>query len=494
MKPLIFEFQTKKGNRYVYDACTDYTYPVEDIDVDVINNFYDFENNGLRKLLKKGYQQRDLTKSYSKITEWINHDKAFFPPWTGSSEFISENEYQKKLVNVTQICLELTQYCNLRCRYCIYRDNFPLNRNHGNSIMKWDIAKRSIDYFTEITKSIYRTKNSFYLSFYGGEPLSNFALLKKCVEYIINIKQQNNDIKFNITTNGTLLNEEIAYFLIKHDFDLLISLDGPSLEHDKNRIFKNGEPTYNLIFNNLNLIKKIDEEYFYKKVTFNAVHTYSTNLKNVFSYFKNIFGGNIGVRFESGDHYRYGTDYSNQMIIRHNKHKEYLFNKFIEFEKNDTKENAFFYLLKSFFGADYYQFRKRRYILPENYILNGATCIPGTRKIYVTVDGKFHMCEQIHPSFSIGDCWQGVDYKIVEKLYEKFRTQILSECHRCIAVHHCKICFARISEEGKLVKGDLCNMIRNDFKNFLLFYYTILEDFPKAFSGNLLAMQDKDLE
>lgn len=45
-KPLIYEIQTESGNLYVYDACSNYTYPVEPVDVDVIKNYYKLNHNG----------------------------------------------------------------------------------------------------------------------------------------------------------------------------------------------------------------------------------------------------------------------------------------------------------------------------------------------------------------------------------------------------------------------------------------------------------------
>ena len=483
--PLIYEFLTKSGNRYVYDACSNYTYPAEKIDIEVIRNYYNIKNNGEAEKLNKKYSKDSIAKSFKKISEWVKYDKAFFPPWDGPSEFVSEDEYKKRLENVTQLTLEVTQRCNMRCKYCIFNEDFPLHRNHGYSDMNWDIAKRSIDYFVRLINSPLRANTAYSscLGFYGGEPLLNFSLLKKCVEYI-KTKKLNEAIRFNITTNGTLLNRVIIEFFIEHDFDVLISLDGPKIEHDKNRIFKNGKPTYDILLKNLNILKTINKGYFDRSVSFNSVHTYETDIENVINYFIIEFDNKI-PRFDEGD---YKINDSPETLLKmkmHNKQKNELFSKYRDFEVNGEKGGRLFNLLNRFFGTDYNRFKRRNYSLPEKFLLNGATCIPGTRKIYVSIDGKFHVCEQVHPGFSIGDCWNGVSYERAKKLYENFKNNILNECNNCIAVHNCYICIARVGENGKLVKYDLCERNRSEFKSFLQFFYSVLEDNQNAFESEI---------
>lgn len=48
-------------------------------------------------------------------------------------------------------------------------------------------------------------------------------------------------ISYNITSNGSLLTDEIIKFMIEHDFSLRISLDGPKEINDINRIYHDGQ-------------------------------------------------------------------------------------------------------------------------------------------------------------------------------------------------------------------------------------------------------------
>lgn len=77
-----------------------------------------------------------------------------------------------------QITLELTERCNLRCKYCIYNEGQGGYRNFGNRDMTYEIAKQGIDDLIENSGD-----DSIYVGFYGGEPLLKFDLMKRCIDY-----------------------------------------------------------------------------------------------------------------------------------------------------------------------------------------------------------------------------------------------------------------------------------------------------------------------
>lgn len=101
------------------------------------------------------------------------------------------------------------------------------------------------------------------LSFYGGEPLLAFELIKKCVNYIKEKYHQKN-VNYGLTTNGILLKDDILEFLVKEKFSILVSLDGPKWIHDTGRVLGNNKPTYDIIMNNLMNIKDKYPEFYEK--------------------------------------------------------------------------------------------------------------------------------------------------------------------------------------------------------------------------------------
>ena len=116
----------------------------------------------------------------------------------------------------------LTRRCNLNCKYCY--------ENKGIEDLSFENIKLVID--SEI-----KAKNKIStISFYGGEPLIRIDLIYQIVDYI---KSQKRKTKFffNMTTNGTLLDEEFIAFAKKNEFlHIAYSFDGIKEIHDLNRV------------------------------------------------------------------------------------------------------------------------------------------------------------------------------------------------------------------------------------------------------------------
>ncbi|WP_250277545.1 PapB family radical SAM/SPASM ranthipeptide maturase [[Clostridium] colinum] len=152
----------------------------------------------------------------------------------------------KDVPNISSITLMLIQGCNLACSYC-FGDGGTYN-NKG--LMTEEIAKKSIDFLIKNS-----TSKKLNVTFFGGEPLLNFSLIKHIISYCNDI-EKSSDIKFyyNMTTNGTLINDEISKFIIDNKINTMISIDGGE-EHNKERVYLNKEPAYNDIINNTKTLR-----------------------------------------------------------------------------------------------------------------------------------------------------------------------------------------------------------------------------------------------
>lgn len=119
----------------------------------------------------------------------------------------------------------VTHKCNLNCIYCY-------QRYKSNSFMSFETAKQCVDTLYGMLKNGTAIRE---LSFIGGEPLLNFDLIKKVFEYA-NTKR-NPPHRFFITTNGTVLTQEMKLWFKEHrtQFILCLSLDGTRETHNKNR-------------------------------------------------------------------------------------------------------------------------------------------------------------------------------------------------------------------------------------------------------------------
>ena len=87
-----------------------------------------------------------------------------------------------------------------------------------------------------------------HITFFGGETLMNFPLLKQVVTYANEqAAAQGRQIDFSLTTNATLLTPAIIEFLSENRIGVTVSMDGPPDLHDKLRVFANGQGSYDII-------------------------------------------------------------------------------------------------------------------------------------------------------------------------------------------------------------------------------------------------------
>lgn len=165
-------------------------------------------------------------------------------------------------VGLETLYLMLTDQCNLRCSYCFINNNMPSDYERRN--MKWDVAKKAIDvYFARLAKNpVIFDKSVKTIFFYGGEPLLNFGVIKKCTEYINSvykneIKKMGNKFRLSLITNGTLIDNKIAKFLADHkNISVGISLDGNKKTNDQKRKYQDGNGSFDNIARGVDFLKR----------------------------------------------------------------------------------------------------------------------------------------------------------------------------------------------------------------------------------------------
>ncbi|PSL48021.1 uncharacterized protein CLV51_102881 [Chitinophaga niastensis] len=146
-----------------------------------------------------------------------------------------------KSPGIYALSLAIAQKCNMGCTYC-YADQGDFGGPAKN--MQIDTAKKSIDLLLKDCTP----GSKVQVTFLGGEPLINRKALREATVYAAAAGAQNNvQVNFSITTNGTLLKTDDAAFFEEHGFAVTISLDGIGAQHDKQRPLKNGAGTYEQI-------------------------------------------------------------------------------------------------------------------------------------------------------------------------------------------------------------------------------------------------------
>lgn len=142
--------------------------------------------------------------------------------------------------------------CNLRCKYCFASDG-SYGDKHVDRLFTFENYVKTFDYFYKKYEGI----NA--ISFFGGEPLLNFEEIKKFVVYLHENYNREEIPPMAISSNGTIMTEEIKDFLKKYSIGLGTSLDGPKHLNDQLRI-GDVESVHDKVVETLNYISDLDIE------------------------------------------------------------------------------------------------------------------------------------------------------------------------------------------------------------------------------------------
>lgn len=160
---------------------------------------------------------------------------------------IPDEKYIKEGKMLEHLRLNVTENCNLRCSYCYERVSDVWNQKR---VMDWDVAKKAIDSFLITIQRNQKKKVS--VRFFGGEPLLNWNLIEKAMDYIKDHLSDDIQVNYIINTNGTLIDDLRAKFLAEHSISVSLSVDGVREIHDKFRIYPNGTGSFDMVDQNMN--------------------------------------------------------------------------------------------------------------------------------------------------------------------------------------------------------------------------------------------------
>lgn len=465
----VHPFNTANAN-YLYDVNTGMILKVS-------NSIYNYFKNNSAEDTLVDKDRRDLDRmtadGYLKPNNIskIEH---------GYMKFLPEL-LDKKIQGIT---LQVTQDCNLRCKYCVYSGEYK-SRTHKKSYMTIEMARKGIDYLIKHSTEL----EEITVGFYGGEPLLNFDLIKDVVAYTRS-KGVGKRILFHISTNATLFNDEKLKFLEDNNFSVLISVDGPREIHDANRRFLSGGGTFDHIMRNLS---KIKEEYprLHRNIIFNAV--IDTTLDPVctnqfFISCEDFENMSVQSSLISSEYRTKADDVPERFIIDEEMEvfKIYLQKIGRLGKKHITRfaDNKF----NTMYGA-MYEMRPRSAEIPTAIHPSGP-CIPGARKLFMTVDGTFIPCEkvsEISDAMKIGSVDTGFDLKKVEALLNIGKLTE-EECKNCWALRLCDVCALaadEVSDTNSLSRSKkltACPGVLN-YSEELLKNFCTLKEYGYSFSG-----------
>lgn len=321
------------------------------------------------------------------------------------------------------MALYLTLNCNLGCSYCFCGKKYKQD-------MSKETLKKSMSFFNSVSN---KERNS--ITFFGGEPMLKFDLIKYAVD--LNRSVYNNKFKFNITTNGTLFNEENSKFLRENDIGILLSLDGDKKTHDKNRCFalsKTG--SWDTIINNV-------RTYFENQLPVRLTFTTETVI-NLYDNLNTLI--NMGFRniaFYPAD----GYNWNEEDIFTFDRQIDRIANLYL----NE-------YRLSHRLGIHWLDKSIRSHILG-----GGSKCMPGLSQFAVAPDETLYPCNRTNfsdPSLKIGT----LDFGFEKNKLDYIKAELLKsdpECEECALKNRCNACPIELMENGGRmynIPGWYCHM------------------------------------
>jgi len=143
------------------------------------------------------------------------------------------------------LVLNITNQCNLACTYCYEFGADKIATPQGKpKYMDLETAKASVDFLVAESGR----RRALHITFFGGETLMNFPLLKEVVGYAKSAAAAaGKSVDFSLTTNATLLTPAIIEFLSENAIGVTVSMDGPADLQDKRPVYKSGKGSYAVI-------------------------------------------------------------------------------------------------------------------------------------------------------------------------------------------------------------------------------------------------------
>jgi uncharacterized protein len=377
---------------------------------------------------------------------------------------ISAQDVEYWVANTDQILFEVTDACNLKCKYCgfgeFYDDYEPRN-NIALSPLK---ANTILNFMKPLWKGPLAASNrkSISIGFYGGEPLLNISLIKMVVMTIKNWDNSDRFI-FSMTTNAVLLIKNIE-FLIENNFHLLISLDGNE-NNNGYRVDKQGRNSFSRVLKNVDQLVQKYPKYFEKNVNFNAVLHNKNSVSDIYDfiykrYWKaprigelNDMGIRPDMRSEFNKTYRNFIESLNQS----ENYPEILSNIFMNLPpyKSVTRIIYFYsgYVYKTY--NDLFDSKNEKIFIPT------GTCFPFSKKIFVTTTGKLLPCERIGHQYTLGsvtDDKVDLEFNNIADKYNNYYDKLNSQCSIC---YHDSICIQCIFNLKNLEEKPVCHGYMN---------------------------------
>jgi len=148
--------------------------------------------------------------------------------------------------------------CNLDCAYCYYLEKEHLYPEGEQFRMPWKVLRSFVRQYI----AAHNYMPEIHFAWQGGEPaLLDLDFFERAVALQRKHKPAGCRVTNSIQTNGVLLDDAWGRFLKEQGFLVGISIDGPPELHDRYRVDKGGQPTFDRVARGLEILQRYKVEY-----------------------------------------------------------------------------------------------------------------------------------------------------------------------------------------------------------------------------------------
>lgn len=157
---------------------------------------------------------------------------------------------------ISNAYIVVTENCNFNCKYCFISN--AVQNAHPVKVMTKEVASKAV----MLLQRTYEKQQHSYdktITFYGGEPLLNFDVIKFFIDEVNIVKQEHywpDDVKYALITNGSLLTKDILQTIKEYGIALSISYDVDKDSHSQ-RLDKSGNDSYAVVKQKIALCREM---------------------------------------------------------------------------------------------------------------------------------------------------------------------------------------------------------------------------------------------
>ncbi|MBC8631479.1 thioether cross-link-forming SCIFF peptide maturase [[Eubacterium] tenue] len=247
------------GYNIVLDVNGGAVHVVDEVAYNLLDHYKEKSLDEIIKELSENYTEDQIKEAYNEIKTLEDEGLLYtVDTYKHHPNFID----RKKVVKA--LCLHVAHDCNLKCEYC-----FAAQGDFGGAkeLMSFEVGKKAIDYLIANSGN----RRNLEIDFFGGEPLMNFEVVKQLVEYGRSVEKENNkNIRFTITTNGVLLDDDKIKYINENMHNVVLSLDGRKEVNDRMRPTLNDKGSYDIIMPKFKKLveSRPKDKYYYIRGTF----------------------------------------------------------------------------------------------------------------------------------------------------------------------------------------------------------------------------------